>query len=133
MYLDRQGTSALHPLPSPSHNLDKAFLRMARPSTHLALPQVMCCHTKIGLELSAIEHNCCHTSNIRSLTTSLEMQVFCLHVGLNLTVGKEFFNEIQSHIILYPFYIQHCVGKTWRGWGPSLLVDRAFRRKFSTN
>jgi len=64
---------------------------------------------------------------------TLEAQISCLHVGPNLTVGKEFFNESQSHIILHPFYIQHCVGKTWRGWGPNLLVDWASRCRSTTN
>jgi len=64
---------------------------------------------------------------------TLEAQVSYLHVGPNLAVGKKLFNESQSHIILHPFYIQHCVGKTWRGWGPNLLVDRAFRRRSTTN
>jgi hypothetical protein len=64
---------------------------------------------------------------------TLEAQISCLHVGPNLTVGKELFNESQSHIILHPFYIQHCVGKTWRGWGPNLLVDWASRCRSTTN
>jgi len=57
VYLDRQGASALHPLPSPSRSLDKASLRMARPSTHLALPQAVCYHTKTGPKLFAAEHS----------------------------------------------------------------------------
>ncbi len=62
----------------------------------------------------------------------LEAQIFCLH-GPDFVVGKELFNENQSHIILHPFYTQHCVRKTWKGWDPSLLVDRASHRRSSTN
>jgi hypothetical protein len=51
-----QGVSAFHPLPSPSHNLDKAFQHMTRPFTHLALSQAACCHIKIGPDHSAAEH-----------------------------------------------------------------------------
>jgi hypothetical protein len=36
-------------------------------------------------------------------------------------VSKEFFNESQSHMILHPFYTQHCVGEIWKGWGPNFL------------
>jgi hypothetical protein len=43
---------------------------------------------------------------------TLEAQVYCLHAGPNLDVGKKLFNENQPHIILHPFYTQHCVGKT---------------------
>jgi hypothetical protein len=57
MYLDRQGASVLHPLPSPSYSLDKAFLRMAHPSMHLTLPQVACCHIETRQELSAAKHS----------------------------------------------------------------------------
>ncbi len=64
---------------------------------------------------------------------TLEAQVSCLHAGPNLTIGKKKFNESQSHIILHPFYIQHCVRKTWRGWDPNFLVDRASRRRSTTN
>ncbi len=64
---------------------------------------------------------------------TLEAQVSCLHVGPNFVVGKELSNESQSHIILHPFYIQYCVGKTQKGWGPSLLIGWASHRKFSTN
>ncbi len=46
---------------------------------------------------------------------TLEMQVSYLYVGPNFTVGKEFFNESEPHIILHLFYTQHCVKKTWRG------------------
>jgi hypothetical protein len=42
----------------------------------------------------------------------LEVQVSCLHVGPNIAIDKEFFNESQLHIILHPFYTQHCVGET---------------------
>jgi len=57
VYLDKQGASALHPLPSPSHSPDKTSLHMARPSTHLALPQAACCHTKIAPNFSVVEHS----------------------------------------------------------------------------
>jgi hypothetical protein len=50
-------TSALHPQPSPNRNLDKTSLRMAHPSTLLALPQAVSCHTGIGPELFAVEHS----------------------------------------------------------------------------
>jgi len=56
VYLDRQGAGAFHPLPSPNRSLDKTSMRMACLSTHLALPQVVCCHTETGLELSIAEH-----------------------------------------------------------------------------
>jgi hypothetical protein len=46
---------------------------------------------------------------------TLEVQISSLHVGPNLAIGKELFNESQLHIILHPFYIQHCVGKPRRG------------------
>jgi len=57
VYLNKQGANALHPLPSPSRSPDKASLRMARPSTHLALPQVVCCHTKTEPKLFTVEHS----------------------------------------------------------------------------
>jgi hypothetical protein len=57
MYLGKQGASVLHLQPSPNRNLDKAFQRMARPSMHLALPQVACCHIEIEPELFTTEHN----------------------------------------------------------------------------
>ncbi len=41
----------------PSRSLDKTSLCMARLSTHLTLPQVVCCHTEIRLEFFAAEHN----------------------------------------------------------------------------
>jgi len=52
--LDRQEASVLHPLPSSSRNLNKTFLRMTHPSMHLALLQVVCCHTKTGPKLSLV-------------------------------------------------------------------------------
>jgi len=55
--LNKQGTSALHPQPSPNHSLDKTFLRMAHPSMHLALPQAASCHIKNGPKLFVVEHN----------------------------------------------------------------------------
>jgi hypothetical protein len=39
--------------------------------------------------------------------------------GPNLAVGKKLFNESQLYIILHPFYIQHCVRKTWWGGAPT--------------
>jgi hypothetical protein len=54
VYLNRQGANVLHPLPSPSRSFDKTFLRMACPSTHLALPQATCCHIEIEPELSTM-------------------------------------------------------------------------------
>jgi hypothetical protein len=57
---------------------------------------------------------------------TLEAQVSCLYASPDLMVGKELFNESQSHIILYPFYTQHCVGETWRGWGPSLVSSHPY-------
>jgi hypothetical protein len=57
MYLDRQGASVLHPQPSPNPSLNKATLRMARLSMHLALLQATCCHIETGPELFAIEHS----------------------------------------------------------------------------
>ncbi len=64
---------------------------------------------------------------------TFEAQLFCLCVGLDFAVGKKFFNESQSHIILHLFYTQHYVGKTWRGWGPSLLIDWVSRHRSNTN
>ncbi len=55
---------------------------------------------------------------------TLEAQISCLHVGLNLTIGKELFNESRLHIIFHPFYTQHCVGKTWKGWSPTSYLIR---------
>ncbi len=55
--LDRQGVGVLHPLPSPSRSLNKASMRMARPSTHLALLQTTCCHTETRLELPTAKHS----------------------------------------------------------------------------
>ncbi len=100
------------PLPSPSRNLDKAFQRMARLSTHLALPQAVCCHTETGQNFPQL-----NTTNVTQVAFTfvrhtLEVQVSCLYAGLDLTVGKELFNESQPHIILHLFYTQHCVGKT---------------------
>ncbi len=69
MYLDKQGASVLHPRPSPNRSLDKASQRMARLSTHLALPWVVNCHTETGPKLSAVEHNWCHTSSFHSHMT----------------------------------------------------------------
>jgi hypothetical protein len=40
-------------------------------------------------------------------------------------IGEKLFNEIQPHIMFHPFDTQHCVEKTLREWGPSLLVDQA--------
>jgi hypothetical protein len=133
VYLDMQGLNVFQPLPSPGHNLDKASLRMARLSMHLTLPQAACCHTETEPELSQL-----NTTDVTQVTFTfightLEVQIFCLHAGLNLAVGKELFNESQSHIILHPFYIQHCVRKTWKGWGPNLLVDWASHCRFSPN
>jgi hypothetical protein len=48
---------------------------------------------------------------------TLEAQVSCLHVGPDLAVGKELFNENHPHIILHPFYTQHCVGENLEGVG----------------
>jgi hypothetical protein len=98
---------------------------MARLSMHLALLQAICCHIKTGPKLSIIDVTQVAFALVRH---TFETQVFCLHVHPNLAVSKELFNESQPHIIL-----RHCVGKTWRGWGPSLLVVQAFRRRFSTN
>ncbi len=109
MYLDRQGASVFHLLPSPSCSPDKASLRMACPSMHLALPQATRCHTKIGLELSTVDVTQVVFALVRH---TFEAQVSCLHVGPNFTVDKELFNESQPHIIFHPFYTQHCVGKT---------------------
>jgi hypothetical protein len=53
----------------PNCNPDKASLHMARPSTHLALLQVACCHTETRPKLSTTEHNWCHTSNFHSHMT----------------------------------------------------------------
>jgi hypothetical protein len=125
VYLDRQGASALHPLPSPSRSLDKTSLRMARPSMHLALPQAACCHTEIELDFSAVELANFTQVAFAFIRHTLETQISCMHAGPNFAIGKELFNESQLHIILHPFYTQHCVGKTWKGWGPSLLVDGA--------
>jgi hypothetical protein len=57
VYLDKQEANALHLLPFPNRNLDKAFLRMTNPSMNLALPQVACCHTETEPKLSAAKHN----------------------------------------------------------------------------
>jgi hypothetical protein len=72
----------------------------------------------------------CNTTNVTQVAftfvqRTLEAHVSCLHTSPNLAVVKELFNENHQHIIFHLFYIQHCVGKTWRGWGPNLLVDRA--------
>jgi len=98
MYLDTQGANVFHPLLSPSRSLDKASLHMAHPSTHLTLPQVACCHTKTRLELSATDVTQVAFALIRH---TFEAQVFYLHVGPDLTVGKELFNESLPHIILH--------------------------------
>jgi hypothetical protein len=133
MYLDRQGACVFHPLPSLNRSFDYASQRMARPSTHLALPQATCCHIETKPELFATKHNWCHTSNFHSRTTCPWSANILFAHCLDFMVGKELFNEIQPHIILHPFYTQHCVGKTWRGWGPNLLVNWTSRRRSSTN
>jgi hypothetical protein len=43
---------------------------------------------------------------------TLGAKISCLHASPHLAIGKKLFNESQPHIILHPFYIQHCVGKT---------------------
>ncbi len=53
---------------------------------------------------------------------TLETKISCLHVGLDFMIGKELFNETKSHIILHPFYIQHCVGKPEGGGAPSFWL-----------
>jgi hypothetical protein len=128
-----QGISVFHPLPSPSHSLDKTSLRMASLSTHLALPQAACCHIETMPKFFVAEHSWCDTSIFHSIRHTLVAQVSCLHVGPNFAVGKELFNENYLHIIFHPFYTQHCVGKTWRGWGPKLLVGWASHHISSTN
>ncbi len=105
-----------HALPCTQHYLK---LCVATPKSNQSFPQL-------------------NTSNVTQVVFALvrhtlEAQVSCLHVGPNLAIGKELFNESQPHIILHPFYTQYCVGKTWKGWGPSLLVDRASCRRSSTN
>jgi hypothetical protein len=83
----------------------------------------MCCHKKPGQNFSQL--------NIADVTQvvfalvrhTLEAQVSYLHAGPNLAIGKELFNESHPHIIFHLFKIQHCVGKTLRGWGSSLLVN----------
>ncbi len=63
MYLDKQGASVFHPWPSSNRTLNKTSQRMTCLSTHLALLQVVSCHTEIELKLSVVDHNWCHTSN----------------------------------------------------------------------
>jgi hypothetical protein len=100
MYLDRQGTSVLHPLPSPSHNLDKASQRMAHPSTHPALPQVACCHTETGPKLSATDVTQVAFAFVQH---TLEVQVSRLHVGPNLVVSKELSMKV-SRILSFTLF-----------------------------
>ncbi len=109
MYLDKQGVGVFHPLPSLSHSLDKASQRMARPSTHLTLPQAVCCHTETGPEFSTADVTQVAFVFVRH---TFEAQVYCLYTSFDFTVSKKLFNESQLHIILHPFYTQHCVGKT---------------------
>jgi hypothetical protein len=74
LYLDRQGASAFHPLPSSSCSPDKASLRMAHPFTHLALLQVASYHTEIEPELFIIKHSRLHISLIVRLVKSFSMK-----------------------------------------------------------
>jgi hypothetical protein len=117
VYLDKQGASALHPLPSPSRNLDKASQHMARLSTHLTLSFAT---LKPGQNFPQL-----NTTNVTQVVFALvqhtlEAQVSCLYASFNLMVGKELFNESQLHIILHLFYTQHCVGKL-EGVGPQQM------------
>jgi hypothetical protein len=106
---------------------------MAHLSTHLALPQLRVATSKPGQNFPQLNTFDVTQVFFALIQHTLKAQVSCLHAGPNLAIGKELFNESQSHIILHPFYIQHCVGKTWRGWGPNLLVDRASHRVSTTN
>jgi hypothetical protein len=83
MYFDKQRANVFHPLPSLSRNTDKASLHMARPSTHLALLQAVCCHAKTGPELFPAEHNWCHRNNFHScMTYPWSASVITLALGL---------------------------------------------------
>jgi hypothetical protein len=67
-------SKCFHHLPSPSRNPNKGFMRMARLSTHLTLPQVACCHNEIRPKLSTVEHSCCHTSSFHFHTTHIPLK-----------------------------------------------------------
>jgi len=106
---------------------------MACLSTHLALPKLRVATLKPGQSFSQLDTIDVTQVFFTFVRHTLEAQLSYLHAGPNLAIAKELFNESQSHIILHPFNIQHCVGEAWRGWDPNLLVDWASRRRSTTN